>query len=578
MPLTPAFPLALPLLLLIPAIFALLRRFDGLYGQDPFAYYDYATGPLRLALQQLAPPPPFYWPPGYPLLVALASFALGARPLAGQLVSLLAGALVPLCTALLAREVWPATPDRGRGGSMTRPRGVAPVPPSATRSGRVIDPPLPAYGPFVAGLLMAYCGQLWQSSIVVMSDTTGLAAATAGIWALVRYGHRRHGVWLALASALLAYAILTRWAYALVALPCLAYGCWLLSRTASGERRRTLQHFAIAAIIACAILSPVLWPLLTPQRANPQSFAVDLQVYRWHPLNALRRAFDTADGRLVYPWPNGFYYATLLARPLYFTPLLAWLLLPGLWVALRRPTAPLLLLVGWAGSVAAFHAGAPWQNVRFALALAPPCAILIALGLAAVWRGERRWHQLAASALLTLGLAWMLVANLQLLDGFIARKEADLAVARALTAPPDTRLLTFGLTLTVRHYTPYPTFDLSELDPATLATLLADGRPTLLLLDVPNIEQQWPGRAPETNYRWLRTHPGLTLVAEYGPYTLFQIGLVGSAGQVLPSAEPNPQSAIGYPPAGHPPGTHREPTGNPPQWVVGGGWWVVNPQ
>ena len=130
------------------------------------------------------------------------------------------------------------------------------------------------------------------------------------------------------------------------------------------------------------------------ERGTPNAaFAADLQVYRWNPLHAFRREFVTADGRLVYPWPNGLYYASLFARPLYFTPLLALFALPGLWRVVRRPTAPLLLLVGWVAVVLGFHAGAPWQNVRFALACAPPLAILIALGVASLWeRGDRRLH------------------------------------------------------------------------------------------------------------------------------------------------------------------------------------------
>ena len=58
-----AFP---PFLLLIPflaailpaAILAVRGKFDGLYGQDPFIYYDYAVGPLRQSLSQLEVPPP----------------------------------------------------------------------------------------------------------------------------------------------------------------------------------------------------------------------------------------------------------------------------------------------------------------------------------------------------------------------------------------------------------------------------------------------------------------------------------------------------------------------------------------
>jgi hypothetical protein len=151
-------------------------------------------------------------------------------------------------------------------------------------------------------------------------------------------------------------------------------------------------------------------------------------------------------------------------------------------------------------------------------------AILIALGVATLWeRGERRLTN-AATGLLSLGLVWMVVSNVPLLDRFIDRKEADLAVARAVAAPPDTQVLTFGLTLTLRHYTPYPTYDLSELDAAELAALLADGRPTLLLLDVANIEAQWRDRAPEANYRWLRENAGVTPIEQYGAYTLFRVG------------------------------------------------------
>ena len=61
--------MALVLLLGLPIVImgiVTLRRFDGLYGQDAFAYYDYATGPLRAALLSLKLPPPFTWPPGSP--------------------------------------------------------------------------------------------------------------------------------------------------------------------------------------------------------------------------------------------------------------------------------------------------------------------------------------------------------------------------------------------------------------------------------------------------------------------------------------------------------------------------------
>ena len=74
--------LAAVLLLASVAALCIAGDFDGLYGQDAFAYYDYAIGPLRDSLLALQPLPAFFWPPGYPLFVALASLITGPTPFA----------------------------------------------------------------------------------------------------------------------------------------------------------------------------------------------------------------------------------------------------------------------------------------------------------------------------------------------------------------------------------------------------------------------------------------------------------------------------------------------------------------
>ena len=67
-----------PVGVLLYALFlrvALVTRtgFDGLYGQDAFAYYDYAAA-FKMALSQGQVPPPFFWPIGFPALAVLFSF------------------------------------------------------------------------------------------------------------------------------------------------------------------------------------------------------------------------------------------------------------------------------------------------------------------------------------------------------------------------------------------------------------------------------------------------------------------------------------------------------------------------
>jgi hypothetical protein len=480
------------------------QDFDGLYGQDPYAYYQYAVGPARNALLHLQPLPPFFWPPGYPLLIAFGTFLAGMTPQVGQWISLLMGSLVPVLTFAVAREL-----------SLELDTAAAP----ASR--------LPLWVPGLAGLLAAVHPQLWQSSIVVMSDTTALAAATLGAWALARYARLDRARWLALSAAALAYAIATRWAFALIALPCAIYGLYLLVR-------RTRGHWAAAAVQAAGttlaggvILAALLGPgLLGRAPSGTAGFTGDLEVYTWNPLNFARREFVTVDGRLSYRLPNGVYYALSPAHPYYFTPLLALLLLPGLWLVLRRRhVMPWVLLLAWPIMVLGFHAGAPWQNFRFTLAALPPLAVLLALGAAqvAAWLRPRiRWLLLAV---LMPGLVWMALGGWQLSRQFIERKQADLALVAAVEAqaPPQARLLTFSLTQTFVTYSRLETYELWALDTTQLANLTAEERPVLLLIDVGNVETQWLGRSPSDNYHWLRDGPGLDELGRYGSYTLFKV-------------------------------------------------------
>src|SRR5690606_37910903 len=111
---------------------------------------------------------------------------------------------------------------------------------------------------------------------------------------------------------------------------------------------RALSQAVIAALVVAAVFAPVLIPLVQGTPAS-DAFRGDFHVYWWHPLNALRRQFHSADGLLSYRLPNGLYYALAPAHRYFFTPLLATLLLPGLlawWRQKRRE--PLLLLLAWA--------------------------------------------------------------------------------------------------------------------------------------------------------------------------------------------------------------------------------------
>jgi hypothetical protein len=84
-------------------------------------------------------------------------------------------------------------------------------------------------------------------------------------------------------------------------------------------------------------------------------------------------------------------------------------------------------------------------------------------------------------------------------------------------------LYTFGLTLTLQHYTTLNVYELFYETPATLDARWAHGKDDYLLLNVGNIEQQWNGREVQTVYHWLRDVRGLVKLGQYGSYTLFRV-------------------------------------------------------
>jgi hypothetical protein len=483
---------ALALVLAAPAGGIALRRgFDGLYGQDAYAYFDYATQSVRQSFLLVQPLETFFWPPGYPILVALTSLFIGPLPLAGQVVSLLMGALVPVLTALIVRELFPEDLQLA----------------------------------LLAGVIAAVSGQLWQSSIVVMADTTGLALATFSAFALLRYRRSGHLGWLLAASATLAYATLARWIYGLVAIPFAVYTLSALPR----RRTQTLIHTVGALLVAALFVAPILGPPLAGLVAHPDapaSFAGNLQVYSWSPLNALQRDFFTADGHLSYAWPNGIYYLVAPLNPAFFGPLLAPWALVGGWLAFKGwPRPRLLLIVGWVAIVYAFHAGAPWQNFRFALAYLPPLAILCALGLLWTWRSMNVRVGVLALTCIALGLSLTAYAGVRLVQGFIDRKEEDLALVRWVDAhvEPGARLFTFGPTLTFRHYSGVATFDLFDVTSSDISSILASPAPTYVLVDQASLNDQWLGQAPDQNFLRLRDGAGLTPLGSQASYTLFHV-------------------------------------------------------
>jgi 4-amino-4-deoxy-L-arabinose transferase-like glycosyltransferase len=525
--------------------------FDGLYGQDAFAYFRYARA-LWPWLLRGEPLPIYYWPAGYPLLVALALPLLGGSSAVGQAVSIASIAVAAACTFLLSRELLPDAP----GGRLAA---------------------------WVAGLAVALCGDALRAGLVTMSDALALACCTAAILALARYRRTRRnpdegrgGRWLAAAAVALGWAVITRWVCGLLAVP-MALSV-LSDYLTKDEGRRTNErrlersfvvgrwslvvglpaliiHTAAALALGAAIVVP---QVLLSQR-TPESLSQHQWVVTWNVANIWRRDFVTVDGAQHYRLPVGAYYLAHMAWPSLLFPPLALLAIPGaLWLAWRRRWPALALLAGWPLLLWLFLSGIPYQNARFILPALPALAALAGLGFG--WAYERTnddrrpvsdnsarqpivrvrprssasyfldrrtsgWARVMLVIALVASLAGSLAWGLRDYRNLVVYKNEQLALvdwARA-RLPAGGTLITFGATLTLQHYTDYDVRELFYLAAPDLDLIAQQPQPSYLLLDVGNIESQWVGLRPQQDYHYLQQRPGLDIVGRRGPYTLFRI-------------------------------------------------------
>ena len=112
-----------------------------------------------------------------------------------------------------------------------------------------------------------------------------------------------------------------------------------------------------------------------------------------------------------------------------------------------------------------------------------------------------------------------------MLNNFLTTQNHSKTIAHQVeqTLPAEATLITFGLTLTVQHYTQIDALELFHLNEDTLDRLTSTENDLYLLLDVRNVETQWQGRTPQRNYHWLKAHTTFTEMGTFPPYTLFKI-------------------------------------------------------
>ncbi len=462
--------------------------FDGLYGQDAYAYYDF-SGELRAAVNQGRAPQSFFWPLGFPALLATAQTLFGTQPATAQAIIVIMGTLLAPLVYVLARQM-----------------------------------SLGIFGALVAAILMGICGQAIQSSLVIMADSPALFWATVSavlLWFyLTNLPRPRSAALLAGVAFTLALACISRWLYLALLLP------WaiVLLLAWKGRIRWRASFLAITATLV------IMLPQLAYSHTNPYPVLNHAWVEGWSPANIFRQVFDNVDGHFEYGTINALYYAKPFYDPYYLAPVFTPFLLLGLWRLLREKHFAALLLLAWVLLPYIFLAGIPYQNIRFPLIVFPAVAILAGYGLDYTARlisrfVRPRYAYAALSVLVIIGVNHSLDVGVHTISDFIKHQQGDKAAAAwaGERVPAGATIYSFGLTLTLQHYTDLNVHEIFYETPTTLNQKWTPGQADYLLLNVWNIENQWVGLDPQLDYHWLRDTRGLVRLGKNGYYTLYRI-------------------------------------------------------
>jgi 4-amino-4-deoxy-L-arabinose transferase-like glycosyltransferase len=517
------------------AFFAyLLARYpyDGLYGQDSYAYYYQArallhdiTGVPLQGWQLFTSDGLYHWPIGYHLLLMLGML-FGYGPAGGRAITLLMSVGATVVLYLLT-------------GSLLK---------SAPRYFRVL-------AGLVAGAALPLTATYTRVGLSLMADVPALFLGLLGLYCVVRAWPRvdaAHGqrtiLWATMGGFALGLAVLTRYGEILLLVPvavCLLFR-WPDSRSSVGARGFNSAALVPAFLAFGVALVPQLLYIVTHQNSVDVGYSSWLA--GWTPENIFRTTVTSVDGTSTFAQPMIVFY---LLQPLYDTDagFLSLFFLPALligtaYLVLRRRWLLLVLCYAWWLLPAVFFAGTPYQTQRFVLVYLPAILIVIGVGVSCLvgllfvgTKGYDAWWR-AALAVLAIGIICSCVVGVYKQQGSVRgwmdiqtkikaeeRQVVDLT-EKAAGAPENgaaPRVVAFGATAAIYHYTRWPVLELYDSDQDQIANFLQPAAPHLVVVPVGAMDTQWKGTPVAARWAWLQLAYTLVPRGNAGEYAVFEL-------------------------------------------------------
>ncbi len=473
--------------------FVFIFQFDGLYGQDAYAYYDYSKI-FHDSVLSFHIPPNFYWPIGYYLFTSIFSiFTAGNIGYAAMLVSLNAGSLCAGVVFLITYELLKENYEE------TERKKIS----------------------LYAGLIFCFSGVVVKSSIVIMSDALGLLFASLSMLYLLKFNNGQKLSCILLAFTWLALAIMTRYAYLILLIP---FGIILIYiiRKSPYNRATNLKHYIFGLICSLLVFLPQLYYIAkfgiayVPSQPEERTWVVE-----WSPANFLAKDFFTKDGVMHNKIWNALYYLSPIFHPLYLS-VFGLTFVYGFLTLLRKKQCLITLFcLFWIIFFYVYLAGSPYQSLRYTLAFLPALVIISAIGL-----GTLNVRNVFRRSFLYAGITALVVFDVYHLKGFAEQKQDELKIVNWVNnnIADGSQIFSFEITPALKHYSKIKPHEFYLLKQHELKSMIDSSNANeYFILPEDKLNTQWKALPIEQNFQFLKSNYKLIPVAELNYYKVYKL-------------------------------------------------------
>lgn len=441
----------------------LISGFNGLYGQDSYAYLSYSKH-VQLFLHEGVFPPSFFWPVAYPLIGALIGF----------LCNNLIGAL--LCVSIACSVI-----------SFF----------FLYKSAKLLYPD--KINQSLLFLVLFYCLSPFvvRVSVSIMSDMPAIACTSASFYYSLLSLQKKAASSFLLFVFFASLAIITRYvSFVILCVPAFFCTIELL------KRKQVLYLFYGAALAFIAVL-----PHLYFKQDNLVSSINHEWLRTWSFGNFFKNTFQTIDGFQSYSLINALHvFSNLLHPGFIFTGIVCVLLVKPYHL---KSTEQKLLLISLL-VYALFLGGMPIQNYRFLL-LSFPLVLLLYLP-PAFYLFSTSFFRKNTKVILFLIVSIQITLSFRAILPFYKLNKLEKTIATSLSSYSDYKTLyTSGME------GPLSAYGAKQVRKSLYLTLYTRfEKPALILINPKELDKQWQGKNPELNWRHIKIAYHPRLLTNYG--------------------------------------------------------------